>query len=684
MESLRSGVLMVILMLLSSSYIDGVLEVIFNKVLPRFEGESFAKSFYLSSRVSLLPLNLFLQNSTGIAFHSPVLDELSAFSREKESTLSKSSCAFHLKYIIETIWSNQGDTSVLGFLDSFAKPAPGVIGGNLDWNGNQRQCESTSVSSGSRSNFVGKYCKAEWRTKFDSNHSLSHYTGICVPSTCSGKDFEYLKLFLEKFFFLKISEKSKVVEISCKGETNLTIDSIIFYLICFGLILLGIMSTVYEKYFEKTPKKSKENSGPSIFSIFSIPRNWKSLDGRRVSKNDILIIHYIKSFAAVLVTLFHSITVLSAYLVSDPGAQLLAAQGSFIFWVLPRTFMAIFFFLTGFLIRPDSNPFKSIFRAFIRLSPSYYLTMFAHTSYINTIGLGPKIDFGGVLCDRDHCSKVFWKSLLYIQNFSPTSEGCNISLWSLAVTFQLYIIGVFVVWLILRVPFIGISSAILVMIHGMAMSYKYFYDTKLVNIIGVQNEAMNFSSLKEYGRFIVDSMDNFNVRTSIWLCPLIMGILFAYLLPKIQRAPYPSQKKCVMGILSLIASFLAIFCLIINLKISNLTASFLQAISPIGTGLILSLIICIFHPESKLINYKLSSKTSPLLVHISRLSYTIYLTHYAIFVTITNSTSLTPMLDTFSILCIFAGSFIIVYFVSVFLYILVERPIQNIRKIMNI
>lgn len=179
-------------------------------------------------------------------------------------------------------------------------------------------------------------------------------------------------------------------------------------------------------------------------------------------------------------------------------------------------------------------------------------------------------------------------------------------------------------------------------------------------------------------------MDEFNVRTSTWLCPFTMAILFAYFLPKLQKAPQPSQKKFLIGILLSIASFYMAFCLVINLDRSNFTRSLIQAIAPIGTGLILSMMIFIFHPGSQIMGVKLSSKTSPLLVHFSRLSYTLYLTHYAVLVAISNSTSFTPILDTFSVLCIVGGCFIIVYAVSVFLYIFVERPIQNIRKIMNI
>lgn len=191
------------------------------------------------------------------------------------------------------------------------------------------------------------------------------------------------------------------------------------------------------------------------------------------------------------------------------------------------------------------------------------------------------------------------------------------------------------------------------------------------------------SPLHNY-RDMLASMDEFQMRTSTWLSPMIMGILFAYCLPKIQKGSSTTRKRFAIGLLVSTVGFYTIVCSIISLEQSNVTFSLLEAIAPIGAGLIFSSMIFMLHPETQLINYKLTPKTLPSLVHFSRLSYTLYITHYAVLVTITNSTSFTPMFDTFSILCISAGCLAVIYFVSVFLYIFVERPIQNIRKIIDV
>lgn len=170
----------------------------------------------------------------------------------------------------------------------------------------------------------------------------------------------------------------------------------------------------------------------------------------------------------------------------------------------------------------------------------------------------------------------------------------------------------------------------------------------------------------------------------MWLCPFMMGILFAYFLPKIQQISHPRKKKSFVVTFVSIIIFYVIFFFVPVLKQKSVIYSALQTVAPIGIVLILSLLIFIFHPETRLIGYKLAVKTSPSLVHLSRISYPLYLTHYSILVAILNGASLTPILDIFSISCIIFGSFFTVYIVSILLHLFIERPVQNIRKLINV
>ncbi|XP_074594543.1 uncharacterized protein LOC141849928 [Brevipalpus obovatus] len=692
----KCGLCLVILQVLPLSVcaINDV-ELLVNRVLPWFEEESFAESFYLNSRISLLSLTSPLQaNTNDTILRSPTLDGLTTITNDV-SDRSKSSCAIHLQYILTKLWTNQRDASLLSFIDSFAKPVPGIRNGNLNWHGNQMQCESSIISlkfdSEYPSKFGGKYCKAEWGTKFGSGHVLKHFTGVCLPDSCSGKDFEYMKSFLEKFFFLKISDRSHVEEIGCTPESKMGVDSIIFYSICISFIFLGILSTIYDQNHEKSIKNVDKNSNevkPSILSIFSIPRNWRSLDGRRVSKNDILIVHYIRGVAAFIVAFFHVGGGLASSLAADPGFFAQSIDQAGIFWLVPRTFMTIFFFISGFLIHPDYsnpnrnfNPFISIIKAFLRLSPSYYFTLLAQTALISKIGLGSKIDLGGFYHDRSICSATHVENLVYFNNLFTATDMCNPVFWSLAVTFQAYVICVFIVWLLLRPPFIGKTSALLVIIYGSVMSFKALQDAELENLIKIKIGTMNLDLMLEFMRDVIKFLDVSYFKTISWLCPVTMGIIFAYFLPKIQQAQHSTKKQYVRNSCVLIAVFYLIIAFLGTREQSQLIFSSLQAAAPIGPGLILSLIIFLFHPRSHFLENQLTSETYPSLVHLSRISYPLYLIHYPILLIVLNISSFPPVLNIFTSLCIFGGTLFVIYIVSVFLYIFIERPIQSIRKI---
>ncbi|XP_074604585.1 uncharacterized protein LOC141857906 [Brevipalpus obovatus] len=353
--------------------------------------------------------------------------------------------------------------------------------------------------------------------------------------------------------------------------------------------------------------------------------------------------------------------------------------------------MTVFFFLSGFLIHPDFTnssqnfyPFQMILKAFLRLSPSYYLALFAHTLLISTVGLGSKIDIAALLNDRYQCYNVVWEHLLYYQNCLYITHNCNFPFWSMAVTFQLYIVGVFIVWLILRSPILGLATGTFLMVYGSALSFKIIRDAQLDYLIGLEKFSMSYSYLDGSLWNTIFFFSDFYTQTTPWLCTVVMGILFAYFLPKIQRASHSKQKKIVKITLVTSLIFYSIFGLVASLKQSHLTYSLLQTFSPVGMGLILSVLIFIFHPQSRFIDYKLSSETCPMLVHFSRLSYPLYLTHWTILVFILNTASITPLPDKFTFLCIFCGCLVLVYIVSIFLYIFIERPTENIRKIVGI
>lgn len=198
------------------------------------------------------------------------------------------------------------------------------------------------------------------------------------------------------------------------------------------------------------------------------------------------------------------------------------------------------------------------------------------------------------------------------------------------------------------------------------MARKYV----LINMIPL------FSNYRDLEAFF----NQFYIRTVPWISAVMMGIAFAYFLPMFQRASFSKQRIVVNATTLSLITYLSIVGYICTSEQSHMEYLFLQAIWPIGISVILSLLIFIFHPQSQFIDYKISPKTIPFLLHISRILYPLNLTNYILFVALLNGTQKPPMLDGFSILCIFCGYLFVIYLSTIFLYIFIESPNENIRK----
>lgn len=413
-----------------SSYCEQRKLPFLNKLIPWIEGKNFAQTFYLNSRISLIPLDTSVQSdSNETIFNQLQINGSSDLFQHSPISL----CAVHLQVIITKLWSNQHDIFLLSFIDSFAKPVAGIRNGNLNWYGNQMQCESTNISmnpsDADSSSFGGKYCRVEWNTQLTSQQSLNHYTEVCVPNSCSSGDFDHLKIFLEKFFFLKLSDSSYVSEISCKEEHETGETTLVFYCICIILLALGILSTFYQYFTQRTgSKKNFVDSRVSFLGSFSIPQGLRSLNGDCVSRNDILIIHYIRGSCAIILVLVHLVLDLADFAL-NPDIWLNLLPQTPKIWMFLRSIMAVFFFLTGFLIHSDYtgsnlnfNPFRSILKTFVRLSPSYYFSILTQTAFASKFGLGSDLKFGPTCIDRSVCSKFYPQLFLYNYNRLPFVE----------------------------------------------------------------------------------------------------------------------------------------------------------------------------------------------------------------------------------------------------------------------
>lgn len=176
----------------------------------------------------------------------------------------------------------------------------------------------------------------------------------------------------------------------------------------------------------------------------------------------------------------------------------------------------------------------------------------------------------------------------------------------------------------------------------------------------------------------------FYIQTLPWICPVMLGIIFAYFLPKFQQASYPDQRKIMNTTISSLITCLPIIGYMYISEKSPMKYLVLQTIWPVGISVLLSILIVLFHPKSLLISYKITPKTNQFLWHISRISYQLYLVHYILFIAFLNATPSPGILNPLSFFCIFLGYLSLIYLATIFLHIFIESPSKNIRKIFNL
>lgn len=83
--------------------------------------------------------------------------------------------------------------------------------------------------------------------------------------------------------------------------------------------------------------------------------------------------------------------------------------------------------------------FKSLYNRYIRLTPISVLVLIiagALSTFLNDFS-----SFWQVQDNERNCKLYWWRNLLYIQNFWPMSDMCMSWSYSLALDFQLYIVG---------------------------------------------------------------------------------------------------------------------------------------------------------------------------------------------------------------------------------------------------
>ncbi|KYM99948.1 Nose resistant to fluoxetine protein 6 [Cyphomyrmex costatus] len=371
----------------------------------------------------------------------------------------------------------------LQMLDSSAKIPSGLLRGNVNQLGDYDQCLGVlaHVKVDERTiRIQGKYCLAtvdlhathsDMRlpvnlmqarafvrgNMHDPGHFIPKFTtfnwALCLPAACSAKDAERaLKSTLKDYngtvgikFTVNVDPNMCYVKQKSQTYSKETIGVLYFYAM---IVCLVIVASVRD-YFVET--RGKGNYSERIIMSFSLRRTIKALLKEATDAADITCIYGIRALAMIFIYVAHQIITISRIPFSNRTSltEIANSPASSILRV-SVVYTDVFLLLSGVLTaynmakelktRGEIRWFCRFIARFIRLSPALLAVVFWYAFVMEHIGSGPQWN-SVVMANAELCKYNAWTNLLYVQNFFPFEEMCATHTYQLALDMQLSLLA---------------------------------------------------------------------------------------------------------------------------------------------------------------------------------------------------------------------------------------------------
>ncbi|XP_011298799.1 uncharacterized protein [Fopius arisanus] len=604
----------------------------------------------------------------------------------------------------------------LQMLDSSGKMPSGLLRGNANQFGDFDQCLGVSskirLDDKQTLRIQGKYCLASVdiqaitpETKVpvhlmqsrgflrgsmkDSGHFVPKFTTInwalCIPSGCSAGDARSaVEAGLARInetsgvkFIVDVNPNMCYIQEKSSSFSKETIGVLYFYAMIFCLVLIATV----RDYIVVSEKASYSER---IIMSFSLRRTLKSLTKPiSLHSGEISCIHGIRALASIALYVGHKMipTVGMPYtnrivlteIANNPVSSVLRVS-----LVYTDSFLLLSGVLSAFHMARESSTLGEIrwfcrfIARIIRLTPSLLVVIFWYAYVMEHTGSGPQWN-NIITTNADLCKKNSWTNFLYIQNFFPFEEMCATHTHQLALDMQLSLLSPALVFFLLVKPIIGIL--LIFFFLQVSATMRYFVTTN-----------NNLSLVIFHGMTAKHLYKTANLTYALPLhraTPYLFGVSLGVLLQYTGKNIKIYRIFVILGWMA--AAFLGSWSLFSPWRtarrdyVYNVEESAHYAvIGPVSWALAICWIIfACFTGHGGFVNKFLSNYW---LVLFSRISYSVYLTQFAVFfynVATTRYSSefhLLKIVDPYEILT--------VIFVSVLLTLFLDIPTQEIKNVL--
>nr|XP_027196790.1 nose resistant to fluoxetine protein 6-like [Dermatophagoides pteronyssinus] len=456
------------------------------------------------------------------------------------------------------------------------------------------------------------------------------WMGICVPESCSLKDIQYAfnTTGINEFGFQLNSLPCKINENDQNWKLNFV--QLIALIVIVIMLSINIISIIYENFIQN----ENDSMFKTIMKWFSPIKNSINLS-KSSKQNELSCIHGIRFISMVWIVTSHAIKwnpwnfFRQSFALTDEYTSLIL-QPKFNGHYSTETFFYISGLLASFSTYKKTkgdykkfNYISFILMRYLRLTPQIIV-------YMLLISLIPFLSDGPIFSIHSEsiinkCSTTWWHNLFYIQNLLNPNEICALHTWFLAADMQLHIMSALLIRLLLRNSRKGIFIINVFIIIFFLISSIIIYIQKLSPgfILPIFNDFIHPNY--EMGYLTVFFFKPW-IHVIVFFIGLIAG---AYL----QKCSSPMVMKTSNKYLFWLLVFLGyLFCIFYtipwfdgHLPINPLWSAILFPLSRIIWAIVLTLIVWLCVTNNGIFIGRFLSW--PLFRPLSRLSYSVYLTH---------------------------------------------------------
>lgn len=616
--------------------------------------------------------------------------------------------------------------------DSFGKPQPGFLRGNVKYMGNFDECISIVTDT---LDFSMQYCQLS--VKFNiTNRSTFPITlteALCVPDSCTAIEFGHvlqnissvLKLFkvpvaLEMSKFVCTPQKG--VEFS-PGAIVMIIISCLFLALSVLATMVDLSKYIYQYLNNEHCDTSINGNGDSLKLDF---HESDTLLGTKHSNRFTIFLNDVvegfslyKTVPAVLSTQqpAHAITCINGMRVISMCWVMLCHTYIFILfqqdfantydiltWFVGRFssqpitngFFSVdsFFFLSGLLVAyltfrqmKRSNgrfPFFVYYiHRILRLTPTYMFVLFFYWYLTVHLGNGPQLasEMGPGSLNDKVCRSYWWTNLLYINNFHPSNMNneCMGWAWYLANDMQFHVFAPLVLiplyyWFPSGIIALCVTLLSSIGVTGFIAGY-YGYSANIIESSFESPPPTNLPS----------ENDQIYAKPYCRISPYIVGIFLGYLLYK--RFRLPVRNYFIGWIAHVLLWILAIVLGIVNVyglysswhdhTLSSTENVLYYMFSRFTWGVTLALVVFVCHNGyGGVINRFLSL---PIWIPLSRMTFNVYLVHEMIMILLFSELRQTYYYTDATMCIHFISIVVLSYGAAAVISVFVEYPLSNLE-----